>query len=234
MEVLIRLQLWVREGFNAQMIQATDGDLSAIAAILPFGILYGLLHAMTPGHSKSVLASYLIGSQQTPSKGLIVAVTLSATHVGMAVFLALLGAPLVVKTLVGAGRAPSLEAVSRGIIFVIGIWLVLRAVFCKSGHRHEGNTFGVVAGLIPCPLTLFVMLAASQRGTPGLGLIWATAMLCGVTLTLGATALTAVFARDAFYRLWSRHGLLIERISKITEAAAGVLLILLASWEFPF
>ena len=43
---------------------------------------------------------------------------------------------------------------------------------------------GVVAGLVPCPLTLFAMVAGISRGVPEAGLTFAVATLFGVAFTL--------------------------------------------------
>jgi nickel/cobalt exporter len=79
---------------------------------MPLGILFGAIHALTPGHGKSVLASYLVGSRLAVMRGLAVAAVLAVTHVGSAVILALLAAPLITRTLGGVGRAPVLELLS--------------------------------------------------------------------------------------------------------------------------
>ena len=41
---------------------AETGDWALLVAYLPMGILFGAVHALTPGHSKAVLATYLTGS----------------------------------------------------------------------------------------------------------------------------------------------------------------------------
>lgn len=41
---------------------ASGAGWRAFLAFLPMGIAFGAVHAMTPGHSKSILATYLAGS----------------------------------------------------------------------------------------------------------------------------------------------------------------------------
>ena len=231
LESLYSLELWVRELLVERMDIAGDGGLVAAAAILPLGLVFGALHALTPGHSKSVLASYLLGTGRTLKRSLFIASTLSVTHVGMAVLLAVLGAPLIQKTLIGAGRAPSIELVSRGIIIAVGLWLVARAVWRRSHTASEGRSFGVVAGLIPCPLTLFVMFAAIRRDTIELGFLWALAMAGGVMLTLGLVAALTYLSRSLLLRLLDSHMHRVERASRFVEGASGILLIALAARE---
>ncbi len=231
MEQLYRIQLWVRDTLIAHMDQASDGGLLSVASILPLGVLFGALHAMTPGHSKTVLASYLLGSDRGAVRSLPVAGLLSLTHVGTAVILALVGSSLITKTLIGAGRAPSLEAISRGLLIAIGAWLFIRSIWHRSQHRHEAEGFGIVAGLIPCPLTLFVMFAALARGQPELGLLWALGMAGGVMVTLGATAAVTVFARNSLLNVLAHHGTRVQMLTRAFECAAGILLIVFALRE---
>lgn len=53
------------------------GSWTALAAFLPMGIVFGAIHAMAPGHSKSVLATYLEGSCTGMARNLMVSLALS-------------------------------------------------------------------------------------------------------------------------------------------------------------
>lgn len=57
---------------------------------------------------------YLTGSTSSVPRGLAVPLLLSGVHVGMSVLIALLSLPLVSIALGSVGRAPLLEALSRG------------------------------------------------------------------------------------------------------------------------
>lgn len=99
---------------------AASRDMMTLVSVLPLGILFGAIHAMTPGHGKTILASYLVGSRLEKLRGMAVAGVLALTHVASAVVIALAAAPLITRTLGGAGRAPLLEDVSRGILVMLG------------------------------------------------------------------------------------------------------------------
>jgi ABC-type nickel/cobalt efflux system permease component RcnA len=120
-----------------------------------------------------------------------------------------------------------LEDVSRGLIALIGAWLLLRALRGKQHLHGEGLMVGFVAGLIPCPLTLFVMFFSISRGIPGAGLMFAVAMLLGIALTLSAVAIATTLARDRVVRFIDRHGKSVDRMARMLDAAAGVLLIII-------
>ena len=91
----------------AQQIQSVShgGGWSAFLVYLPMGVLFGAAHALTPGHSKMILATYLAGSPLGLLRGLAVSLALSFTHVTMSVLIALLSLPLEI------GRASCLETV---------------------------------------------------------------------------------------------------------------------------
>ena len=228
METLVAVQQRINETINGYLSGfAATGDWAALASVMPLGILFGAVHALTPGHSKTLLASYLLGSRLALIRGLTVSSILAATHVLSAVVIALFAAELLTRTLVGAGRAPTLDAISRGLLIVIGIWFLLRALRGNLPHpKREGIAVGVIAGLIPCPLTLFVMVLALSRGVPEAGLAFAAAMMIGVGLTLGLVAAATIVGRVALSAAFNRLGTSAALISRSLDGIAGVLLIL--------
>src|SRR5215203_701808 len=232
MDVLIALQRWINASISADLSAFAAGrDLAALAGILPLGIVFGAIHALTPGHGKTVLASYLIGSRLAVVRSLAVAGALAITHVGSAVVLALAAAPILTRTLGGVGRAPVLEDLSRGLLALIGLWFLWRAWRGPLHAHREGVMVGVIAGLVPCPLTLFAMFLALSRGVPEAGLTFALAMMAGVGLTLATVAALVILSRDWFVAFVVRHGGSVEKASRVLEAATGMALIVIGARE---
>ena len=228
-EQLVALQRWIYAALSADLgAFAATHDWTALAAVLPTGIVFGAVHALTPGHGKSILASYLVGSRLAALRATVVAAVLALTHVGSAVLLALIAAPLITRTLGGVGRAPALELASRGLLVFIGLWLILRAWRGRPHPHGEGLAVGFVAGLVPCPLTLFAMFFALARGVPEAGLVFAIAMMFGVLTTLAIVAFLAVIARDWLIDYTARHGASMLRLTRVLDGASGALLIALS------
>jgi nickel/cobalt exporter len=233
MEFLIAVQGWIRGSIASDMNAfAATRDWASLALILPLGIVFGAIHALTPGHGKTVLATYLVGSRFAILQAFGVAGVLALTHVGSAVLIALTAAPVITRTLGRAGQAPTLEALSRGLLGLIGLWFIVRA-YKVGGHAHrEGLAVGVIAGLVPCPLTLFAMFLSLTRGVPEAGLTFALAMFLGVGLTLVSVAGLAVLARMWFMTMVTDHGASIERLSGLLEGLTGATLIIFATKAF--
>lgn len=209
---------------------ASTGDCSVLATFVPIGILFGAVHALTPGHSKILLATYLTGTRHNLIRGFGVSLALAFTHVGMSVIIALLGLKLVSATLGSYGEAPILEGLSRILIGAIGVWMIYRAIW--RGHydrRHDdGLAFGFTAGLVPCPLTLAFMTFAIVRGVPEAGIAFAAVMMVGVVLVLGVVALTAVLFRQRLFALLSSWPRLVDRLTRVLQIVVGIVLITVA------
>jgi len=145
----------------------------------------------------------------------------------MAVALAVTSSALVRRTITGAGQAPTLELISRGLLLVIGVWLLVRAWRGPDHKRHRDSVgVGVVAGLIPCPLTLFVMFYAISRDVPEVGLTFAVAMMLGVAIPLGLVAILSVTMREVATAGAARFGGSIHTAGRILDGLAGTILVL--------
>lgn len=231
---IVGLQQTIYQAFAQQIREfASGGGWADLLLYLPMGIFFGAAHALTPGHSKTMLATYLAGSRLGIVRGLGVSLALSFTHVSMSVLIALLALPLVSASLGSVGRAPVLEDVSRALLVAIGLWMIWCA-FRRRSHLHEhreGLMVGIMAGLIPCPLTLFVMTLAMVRGVPQAGLAFAGTMMIGVALTLSAIAVVAILCRDRLLHLMAHRAAILDRSARIVEGVAGMLLMVLAIRE---
>ena len=227
--LLVEIQTWVRGAIVGYLDAfASNHDWRALLTVLPLGIFFGSIHALTPGHGKTVLSSYLAGSGLSPLRGGGVAVVLSLTHVTSAVLLALTAAPLITRTLGGVGRTPALENVSQLLLVLIGLWLVFRALRHQPHAHGEGIMVGFVTGLVPCPLTFLTMFLAMARGVPEAGLTFALAMMLGIMSTLAVVAVSTILARDTILRFLAAHGASMEKVTRGLDGAVGTFLILLA------
>lgn len=140
-----------------------------------------------------------------------------------------LALPVVSLAFGEVGRARVLEDLSRGLIGLIGLWLLIAAIRGQAAHgHHEDAAFGVVAGLIPCPLTLFVMTFASARGVPEAGLAFASMMLIGVAVVLASVAALSVTARAGLGGAVARLTPTLDRLARLALGGTGLVLMLIA------
>ena len=169
---------------------SASGDWLTLLGTMPLAVVFGMAHALTPGHNKLVLATFVLGERLGLLKALATSMLLSATHIGSAVAIGFGANWLVSRTITHAGRAPLLETISQALLVAIAVWMIWRAIRPARAHEHPG-LFAVAAGLVPCPLTLFIVVMATSMGSPEAGLIFALAMLVGVGSVLSLVGLAA-------------------------------------------
>jgi nickel/cobalt exporter len=117
----------------------------------------------------------------------------------------LAGVAVISRSLAAGGRAPAFEIMSAALIALIGLYLVVRRIWPPAyDHARDGKTLAVATGLVPCPLTTFILTYALAKGKLAIGLAAVAGMLGGVIVTLVSFAVAAVVSRDQFMGLLSR------------------------------
>jgi nickel/cobalt transporter (NicO) family protein len=231
-EFLVEAQRNIRDVMSGYLGgYAATGDVWQLLSLLPLAVVFGIAHALTPGHSKAVLASYVAGSGVVLRKALTASLLLSFVHITSAVILATVATSLITRTLVGAGQAPLLELISRVSVMLIGAWMIVRALRHTPHIHGETQGFALMAGLIPCPLTLMIMTLAVARGVPEAGIAFAAAMFGGVLVVLSTVALLAYFARSTVLRKLTANPVALLRASRLLEGVCGLLLVSVALYE---
>jgi nickel/cobalt exporter len=191
----------------------------ALLALVGACGLLGALHALTPGHGKTLLAAYLVGDRGTPREAVALGVTITITHT--AAVLALGTAVLAAGRWIVPGVAVPLLTVGAGVaVLVLGLRLVRRRWSAARWpdhhtHTHDGPreahdhghgallsrptglrgiaAMGTSAGVVPCPEALGVLLLAVGLHRTGLGLVMIVAFsvgLAGVLVGLGLLLVT--------------------------------------------
>src|SRR3989442_1325748 len=85
-------------------------------------------------------------------------------------------------SIAGAGRAPALERASQILIVLIGLWLLWRAFRPHLDHHdRSAPLLAIATGLIPCPLTTFIMTYAATHGAVRWGLLLSALFAAGMT-----------------------------------------------------
>jgi ABC-type nickel/cobalt efflux system permease component RcnA len=199
------------------------GDVSlpvALVAILIAGGL-GAAHALSPGHGKTLVAAYLLGSGGTLRQAAGLGITVAVTHT-LGVF-ALGAATLAAGQLLVPERVVAWLSVASGaLVALLGIGLVWRALrsarthgrSVEHAHPHphrHGDTgepsspvrlrsilaLGLAGGMVPSASALIVLLAAVGTGRLlfGIGLIAAFGV--GMAIVLAGLAAVTTMARRA-------------------------------------
>jgi nickel/cobalt exporter len=227
MSLLGDIQGWLHSGVSAELKDVAAGvnPLSLLTA-MSIAAVFGMVHALMPGHGKTVIVSYYLGRPARFLSSVGTSAILVLTHVGSAVVLVLAGFIVIRRTIGGAGRAPAFEIASAVLVIAIGLWLLFRALRPHDHAATDGRALAFATGLVPCPLTTFVMVYASTQGIIAAGLLVTAGMALGMTLTIALFALTAVLLRDGLMALMERTDSLRHRLGRGLEGASAVAIII--------
>ena len=125
----------------ASLVDVTDLTPLAILVSLAIAFALGVIHALSPGHGKTIMAAYLVGAKGSSRQavGLGLAVTVSHT-LGV---LALAGITLAASTVLPPERLyPILGVASGGLVILIGaslLWSRLRAMGLGARFRARAD-----------------------------------------------------------------------------------------------
>ncbi|MCI5159137.1 MAG: hypothetical protein D3906_12030, partial [Candidatus Electrothrix sp. AUS1_2] len=98
-------------------------------------IIIGAAHAFEPGHGKTLIAAYMIGTKGRAWDGILLGAIVTITHTFSVILLGIV-AKILSKTYSEATLHNWLGLISAGIILAVGIWMLRQRLSGKSGHTH--------------------------------------------------------------------------------------------------
>ncbi len=133
----------VRGDFLSRMLQQKKlpGAVILLGILVAFGL--GAMHAMSPGHGKTIVAAYLVGSRGTLKHAGLLGFVVTFTHT-FTVFLLGLGMLFFQQYFVPEKIVPILGAVSGLSIVSVGLMLFYKRAMSlmASGHPHAHSHGG--------------------------------------------------------------------------------------------
>lgn len=146
----------VRRDFLSALLSRRDLSLTAIALGLLVAFALGAMHALSPGHGKTIVAAYLVGSRGTVRHALLLGGMVTFTHT-ISVFLLGLTTFFLSEYVVPERVFPVLGTISGLSIVAIGLVLLYKRVgimraqglehlagdghhdHCDHGHHHHNH-----------------------------------------------------------------------------------------------
>jgi nickel/cobalt exporter len=123
-------------------LKHSGGAFYPIAGV---SFLYGVFHAVGPGHGKAVITSYLLASRQTVQRGIVISFAAALMQGLVAIAIVLLAALVLHATAVGMTRATDwFEIMSYALIAAVGAWLLWIKATGRGHHHHHAD--GPAAG----------------------------------------------------------------------------------------
>jgi nickel/cobalt exporter len=130
--------IWQSEFYKALTDALIHIKHSGHAFFLLAGVsfLYGIFHAVGPGHGKAVITSYLLVSRQTVKRGIVISLAAALMQGIVAIAIVLVAAVVLRSTAVEMTHATDwFEIMSYALVAAVGAWLLWVKVTGR-GHRH--------------------------------------------------------------------------------------------------
>lgn len=250
--VIAEEQKVLREKLTAAISAMKSGDWDAIWKFLAICLVYGMLHALGPGHGKSIVVGYFIARRGRWRQGVALGAGITVTHTMSAVLLLLILYAIFKATVFAAfetGRI-GIERASYALIMLTGVLLVVLAVrdVIKSrkgcgcaawidsaeGTVQDGalppvarwrEILGVAAvtGIVPCPAVALIVLFCLLNSMVALSLLGALVICIGMTITNVAFGIAAVAFRKGIDK-GSAHTRIATKIYTVATLAGGVII----------
>jgi nickel/cobalt exporter len=235
---------------------ATNGPL-AIATAFAIAFFLGAAHALTPGHGKTIVAAYLVGTRGRVKDAVYLGTVVTVTHTASVFVLGLI--TLYASHRISPNRIfPWLAVVSGALVTGLGGWLLVQRLRGRGHHHHEHDhhhhdhvhhhdhhhsekaslgsllSLGISGGLVPCPEALVVLLISVSLGRLLFGLAILVAFSLGLAAVLIAIGTAMVLAAPMMKR-WTGDNAFIRALPIASAALITVVgVVLLVQSIIPF
>ena len=204
--------------YLSHLLHQGEVGWTVMLAGLAAAFFFGAVHALSPGHGKTLVAAYLVGSRGTPRHAVMLGLIVTFTHT-VSVFALGLVTLYLSRFVLPETIAPVLGVISGLTIVWVGATLLYRRTIGRRpvkvhnafvhdhgdgrAHSHvpeEISVSGLIAlgasgGLVPCPSALVLLLTSVSLGRVAMGLTLLVAFSAGLAVVLSGIGLVVLFAK---------------------------------------
>lgn len=156
------------------LLEIKNGNLIALFSLLFASFLYGIIHALGPGHGKSLAFSYFIATKSSYIKAFVISQLTAFIHIIGALILVLVSI-FIIESFFNNFVNDSINLItqlSAVLIMILALYLLYKkfknkSSSCNSCSHHDEDEnkkqdifFVLTAGIIPCPGTVILFLYA--------------------------------------------------------------------------
>jgi nickel/cobalt transporter (NicO) family protein len=200
------VQRKLQRSISSSLEEASSGeDPGALLLVAGLAFIYGFIHALGPGHRKTVILGYFLGEEARPAAGIATGFLLAFAHAGSALVLVGGFTWLAVNSmLISINQAEQyLYPATYAIISLLGIWMLVQGIREFRGHDHgdaphsvNAGTGGIIlSGLVPCPGASAIMIFSIASGGIWIGILAVLAMSLGMGIVLAGVGLVSILFR---------------------------------------
>lgn len=122
----------------------SDGGAAAVWLLASLSFIYGVVHAVGPGHGKAVISSYVLANERTVRRGILLSFLAALVQAMSAICLvAILAIAMNAAGLTIRATETYLETASYALVAAVGLWLVVtttRHIFGGANAHAHGHS----------------------------------------------------------------------------------------------
>jgi nickel/cobalt transporter (NicO) family protein len=214
-----------------------SGSQSVLWGIIGVSFLYGILHALGPGHRKTVIFSFYLARGAPAWEPAGTGALLALLHAGAAVVLL-----LILRGVSGAisGKADNITVYMEGFAYIlliaVALYLVVQAIRdLARGARNakiDATSIGTIllTGIYPCPGAILILVLSLTLDITGIGILAVFAMSLGMSIPIIAAGYLAWFGRRGLFLALKSNESKLGRISAAVELSGYSFLLLFAAY----
>ncbi len=245
---MVALQRDLRQRMTDYARQIQERPFGAATwQLMLLSFLYGVVHALGPGHGKSIVCSYFVSRRGTWRQALLFGNLITATHILSAVVIIVglswaLGRANIAAFHSVEGR---LESISYALIILIGFFLLSKTLLdwrraskgesvgeaeeCPRSSPRDIVTLSLATGLMPCPGAALILLFTLSLNVFWAGLAAMIPLALGMGLTASALGLITVGSTNAVLGVSRRSKRLFAILHRTLACLGAVLIIILGA-----
>nr|WP_315177947.1 transporter [uncultured Cardiobacterium sp.] len=251
---LQRLQNQWQRDLAAQLLalRRHGNDATTWLTLSSFGFLYGILHAIGPGHGKAIIATFTLSQPTARRQTLAIAIGGALMQGVSAILWVALAMGLLHLLMPDAvNHSHWLNRANAALIIAIGAYILYRHrprrrhdAHCACGHDHHHHDAPatstlspwaaiIAIGIRPCSGAVISLAAAWSWSLIGAGIAMTLAIACGTALTIATIAMLCYHGRQHLARRLTHDGARLARLTRTLALAGGLILILLGAllWQ---
>ena len=251
---LQRLQNQWQRDLAAQLLalRRHGNDATTWLTLSSLGFLYGILHAIGPGHGKAIIATFTLSQPTARRQTLAIAIGGALMQGVSAILWVALAMGLLHLLMPDAvNHSHWLNRANAALIIAIGAYILYRHrprrrhdAHCACGHDHHHHDTPttsalspwaaiIAIGIRPCSGAVISLAAAWSWSLIGAGIAMTLAIACGTALTIATIAMLCYHGRQHLARRLTHDGARLARLTRTLALAGGLILIPLGAllWQ---
>ena len=202
--------------------------------LISVSLLFGVLHAIGPGHGKMIVGAYFLKEKSSPINALKLGSIIAITHSGLAILLGIIFG-IIVKSMKMHGRIDVqnyMGIISGAFITLLGTYYLWQKIKDKEhfhylpGKKNE-ILLGIFSGMVPCPVSMTIILFSIYLDVFFFGFLSVLFFSVGMACTISLLGFITIKSRHLISRISIKNKQKAQVMQKVFGIVTSLLIIII-------